>query len=226
MVNFIVSFMRKTFIALVLVSSFAIIFGQKSAKAEIPANFTKEQIFLLQTAEDYIASLRTFQANFLQVNPGSTAISSGEIIISKPGQLKMSYAAPFEIDYYINGDNVTQYDRDLDEVSRGIAPDNPLKVLLYDGVLLAKNDIMNVSNIVDYGDRFDVFMLNKTNSLREITGLILKFEKTPIGLIGIERVDLEGNKTETNFTSINVNKEIDDSELRFKREKPSYPSQR
>lgn len=194
------------------------------AMAVQQVSFNKKQVELLNLAQDYLARIKTVKANFIQVNPESTMVSSGEIYIAKPGRLRMTYNEPFKIDYYINDDNILQYDTDLDEVTRGEAPDNPLKVLLYDDITLTNNDIMDVSNVVEDGQVFYIFMLNRTDEVREISGLILKFKKSPTELMGIQRVDYEGNKTETSLTGVVTNINIDDSTFTFKKAKKAYPS--
>ncbi len=186
--------------------------------------FSIEQVELINLAQDYLAKVRTLKANFIQVNPRPSMISSGEILLSKPGKLKMSYSKPYKIDYYITGDRLLQYDHDLDEVARGSAPDNPLKILLYDKISLTNNELMNVTHVVDMGQTFNIFMVNRTDNIRDVTGLILKFRKKPLQLTGVERVDHESNKVETNFTAVTINENIDDSAFVFKRPRKAYPT--
>ena len=212
-------------IRLVIALLFGLMFVAPANAQERPV-FSKQQAALLNVAQDYLARVKTVRANFVQINPGTSVVSSGEIFIAKPGKLKMAYASPFAIDYYVNGDNLMQYDHDLDEVTRAQAPENPLKILLYDDISLTRNDLMDVTNVVDDRDNFSVFLLNKTEDVREITGLILRFRKTPTELLGIERVDNEGNKTETSLTSIKVNGRIEDSVFAFKRPKAAFPNSR
>ncbi len=190
------------------------------------ARLNADQVSLLNDAQDYLARVKTVHANFIQINPGSDVVSSGELFIEKPGRLKMSYSTPYRIDYYINDDDLTQYDSDLDEVTRGAAPDNPLKVLLYDDISLTRNDIMDVTNVVDEGATFSVYLLNKAQKLRDVNGLILKFQKSPIEISSVERVDYEGNKTETNLTAVKINEKLDDSLFMFKRPKAAFPNSR
>jgi outer membrane lipoprotein-sorting protein len=202
------------------------LFFSVSAAAEIQANLNSQQTALLNEAQDYLAKIKTFKANFVQINPGTSMVSSGKLLISKPGQLKMAYKEPYRIDYYINDDNLIQYDYDLVEVTRGEAPQNPLKVLLYNDITLSQNDVMNVTNVTDGGKVFDVFLLNKTDDLREISGLILKFRKFPIDLISIGRVDNEGNNTQTNFSAITINEDIEESEIEFRKQRKAFPNSR
>ena len=207
-------------LALVIVS----VASASSAQTTIKLN--KQQLDLLNTAQDYLAKVQTIKANFVQINPSSSVVSSGNIMISKPGKLKMSYSEPYRIDYYINNDSLVQYDHDLDEVTRADAPENPLKVLLYDGITLANNELMNVTNVTDEGKSFTVYLLNKAETVREISGLILKFKKMPVELFSIGRVDYEGNNTQTNFSAIETNKEISDSEFSFKKQRKAFPNSR
>jgi len=196
-----------------------------SAPSYAATKLTKDQQQLIDNAKDYLAKVKTISARFIQTNPGNAEISSGEIFISKPGHLKMSYTEPFQIDYYVNDSDLTQYDHELDEVSRGSAPNNPLKILLYDGVNITNNELMEVTNVTDDGNNFSIYLLTKNKDIREISGLVLKFRKLPIELAGIERVDSEGNKTETNFSSVEINKEINSSVFNFVKPKAAFPKQ-
>ncbi len=203
-----------------------ILFFAHLASAEQAISLNSHQHELLDQAQDYLAKVRTIKANFVQINPGSTMVSSGKIMISKPGQLKMSYAEPYRIDYYVNDDDLTQYDHDLDEVTRGEAPDNPLKVLLYNDLTLENNDIMTVTNVTDEGKSFTVYLLNRAEEVREISGLILKFKKMPLELFSVGRVDYEGNNTQTNFSSVTINEKIEPSELTFRKARKNFPNSR
>jgi len=204
---------------------FLVLFLSVPAMAQA-GKFTREQISLLNGAQDYLARIKTIRANFIQINPESTIVSSGELLIAKPGRLKMAYATPFKIDYYIINDDLLQYDHDLDEITRGAAPENPMKILLYNDVTLSQNPLMDITNITDDGKTFSIFMLNRTTELREVTGLILKFYKNPIEILAIERIDNEGNKTSTNLTSVKINQEISPEDIAFRKPKAAYPSQK
>lgn len=218
--------MKKIFLTFLISLFFVTAANAQESEQKQGKKISQRQIEVLNLAQDYLSKIRSFRANFIQVNPESSLVSSGEIIFSKPGKLKMSYSEPFKIDYYINDNDVTQYDHDLDEVTRGDAPENPLKILLYDGVTLVRNDFLSLSNITEDANTINIFMVNKTSDLKEISGLILKFNKLPLQLSGIERVDNEGQRTETNFTSVEINTEINDSEFVFRRPRAEFPNSR
>jgi outer membrane lipoprotein-sorting protein len=218
--------MKKIFFTLLISFLFSNSVNAQESEQKQGKSITQRQVEVLNIVQDYLSKVRSFRANFIQVNPESSLVSSGEIIFSKPGRLKMSYSEPFKIDYYINDNDVTQYDHDLDEVTRGDAPENPLKILLYDGVTLVKNDFLSLSNITEDANTINIFMINKTSDIKEISGLILKFNKLPLQLSGIERVDNEGQRTETNFTSVNINVDIEDSEFVFRKKRAQFPNSR
>lgn len=186
---------------------------------------TANDIKLLNLAQDYLDKIKTIEASFIQFNPGSEGeIANGQFYLSKPGHLKMSYSTPYRIDYYINDSDLIQYDWDLDEVSRGSAPENPLKVLLYQGLRLADNNLLQIADIVDSGNSFDLYMVTKSEEVTDITGMILKFNKLPLELTGIQRVNNDGKKTDINFSSLKINELIDESVFAFKRPKAKYPN--
>ena len=106
---------------------------------------SKEKTKLLMDAQAYLSSIKTLKANFIQTNPDGLPISEGQFFIDKPGKLVLKYTRPFNIYYYIIDDSFIQYDADLDQVTRASAPDNPLRVLLYDDITFYDNNIMDIA---------------------------------------------------------------------------------
>ncbi|HCR85099.1 MAG TPA: hypothetical protein DIV86_00315 [Alphaproteobacteria bacterium] len=201
----------------------AILFSANIAEARKLEKMSSEEIKLLNLAQDYLDKIKTIEASFIQFNPGSD-IANGVFLLSKPGKLKMSYSTPFRIDYYINDNNLIQYDWDLDEVSRGSAPENPLKILLYQGLRLANNDLLEVADIIDESSNFNIYLVTRSEEITEISGMILKFNKMPLELSGVQRVSNDGKKTDITFSSVKINQPVDNSLLIFNRPKAKYPN--
>ncbi len=190
-------------------------------------NFSADQIDLLHSAQIYMDNLQDVTARFIQFNPENSAIINGELYILRPGKLMMRYLAPYRIDYFIIDDNFVQYDYDLDQLTRADANKSPLNLLLYKGINLADNDLLDLTNIVDKGSYFEVYFTNKTEDLaEEISGLTLKFSKLPTELTGITRVDSQGNSTDLTFSKVRSNVGLESNIFEFERPKPKYPDAR
>lgn len=210
-------------LSVALILSLLVLPPQANSKTILQLN--NNELNLLNLAQDYLDKIKTFKANFIQFNPRAD-IANGTFYLSRPGQLKMSYSSPFRMDYYISNDDLIQYDWDLDQVSRGSAPENPLKVLLYQGVSLKNNDLMEVTQVLDTGKTFNIYLATKSDEITEITGMILKFQKLPVELVGIQRLNNEGEKTDVTFSTIEMNKKIDEEVFEFSRPKAKYPGRR
>lgn len=186
--------------------------------------FSNDQLDLLSSAQIYMNNLQDVTARFIQFNPENSAIINGELYILRPGKLMMRYVAPYRIDYFIIDDNFVQYDYDLDQVTRADANKSPLNILLYKGINLSDNDLLELTNIVDKGSFFEIYFTNKTKDLaEEISGLTLKFSKLPIELTGITRVDSQGNATDLTFSKVRSNVGLEEDLFKFERPKAKYP---
>jgi len=212
------------FLNLAIIVSFSI-------KAEAKDNnsglfLSKEKTSLLYKAQEYLSSIKTAKGKFLQTNPDELPISDGEIYISKPGKMVLKYTRPYQIYYYIIDDNFLQYDADLDQVTRASAPENPLRVLLYNDIKFYDNNIMDVGGVTETSEDFSVFLATKDKDYTEISGLILTFTKSPISLVEIKRVDAEGNITNLKIAGLRINEPLDKSVFEFSQPKTKYPGSR
>jgi outer membrane lipoprotein-sorting protein len=188
---------------------------------------TQQDVENIMDVQSYLAEIKTLQANFVQVNPNGGPIVNGELFIKKPGKMLIKYKKPFEIDYYIIGDSIIQYDKDIDQVGRAHAEGNPLKILLYDDVMFLNNNLLNVTHVEDVGGKLSIFMATDNEEIEEqISGLVLQFQRNPLSLIAIQRYDQQGNKIDMSFPSLDINTELNDEMFNFVRPKPKYPTVR
>lgn len=204
--------------------------GEESAVIAAPKEdnnkllLDKESSKLVYQAQDYLSKIKTVRARFAQISPDNLPLSNGHLYISRPGKLMIKYTDPFNLFYYIVDDNFTQYDMDLDQVTRASAPDNPLRVLLYDNIRFYDNKIMSVGGVKDHGEAFSIYLASHNEDYTQITGLVLKFAKNPTKLIAIKRVDSEGNMTSMNLLDVEINTELEDDVFHFVRPKSKYPT--
>ena len=189
-------------------------------------NLSEEQMQAVLTAQDYLTSIKSLKATFVQYNPGDSSLANGTFYLSKPGKLRLEYEKPYKLDYYINGENLIQYDHELDQVARADIGNTPISILTYDGVRLLDNPLMDVVGAGVNKNFFSIFLSTKRNDMEEITGLILNFQRFPVQLAGVERVDAQGNKTDINFSAVKENIEIDDDVFEFTRPRDAFPQMR
>ena len=72
---------------------------------------------LLRRVEAYLNGITTLAANFLQVNHDGS-ISEGEIVIARPGRMRIDYAPPLQVEIISDGAWITYIDRDLGQISQ------------------------------------------------------------------------------------------------------------
>ncbi len=72
---------------------------------------------LLRRIEAYLNGIDTLAANFLQVNHDGS-ISEGEIVIARPGRMRIDYAPPLKVEIISDGDWLTYIDRELGQISQ------------------------------------------------------------------------------------------------------------
>lgn len=88
----------------------AVVGGPVSAQTE-----TDEA--LLQRVENYLNGITTLAANFLQINQDGS-ISEGEIIIARPGRMRIDYAPPLKVQIISTDGWITYIDRELGQISQ------------------------------------------------------------------------------------------------------------
>ena len=88
--------------------SLALLFGTGPASAAKPITITPEIDKTLHKAEAYLEGIKTLQAEFLQISSNGET-SSGEILLSRPKNLRIEYAPPSPILIVANkADNLDQ----------------------------------------------------------------------------------------------------------------------
>ena len=196
--------------------------AQEKVVAEQNIRLNPEQIEIIKAVNDYLFSIKTAKGSFIQVVPQSSVISNGKIFLSKPGKMALKYSDPFKLDYYVDGADLVQYDHDLDQVGRAKMKNSPIRILLYDGVNLLDNPILQVFNAEEVNGKYKLYMATRDELAEDISGLFLEVNKYPLKLESINRVDNEGNFIKMNFSSFNTNIEINDEVFKFTRPKSKY----
>jgi outer membrane lipoprotein-sorting protein len=82
-----------------------------------PAPLTPQDREDVARAEQYLNSITTLEAQFLQVAERGAALS-GQFYIKRPGKLRFQYDPPARIQIVADGSQVTYYDADSDQISQ------------------------------------------------------------------------------------------------------------
>ncbi|WNK00248.1 outer membrane lipoprotein carrier protein LolA [Thalassospiraceae bacterium LMO-JJ14] len=113
-------------IAAVMLFAFA---APRTVMAEGAINITPEIDASLKKAEAYLESIKTLQAEFLQISSnGETA--TGEILLSRPKNLRIEYAPPTPILIVASGEYLSYVDKEMKQVNHIPLDDTPAAFLL------------------------------------------------------------------------------------------------
>lgn len=116
-----------------LVIGAAWLLGAQPGTAALPAASDAAEVARI---EDYLNSLTTLKADFVQINPnGGTA--TGELYYQRPDKMRLDYDPPSNILIISDGWWVIYYDRKLDQVSHLTKGSTPLGFLLADRIRLS-----------------------------------------------------------------------------------------
>ncbi len=100
------------------------------------AGLSAEDQAAVRRIEDYINSISTLQARFIQLNPNGRFVE-GWLYISRPGRLRFEYDPPIPYRLIVDGGRVIFYDAELDAPAYLSIDDTPLDILLADKVSLS-----------------------------------------------------------------------------------------
>ena len=171
------------------------------ARAELPA----QDRVIAQQVEDYLNSVRSLAAEFVQIGPnGETA--KGQVYLRRPGKLRFEYAPPSPLLLVADGRWLVLEDKELEHVDRWPVGETPLAVLVADRVDL--DGSVRVTAVKREGG---VIRLTLVDAKRPDEGHItLIFNETPMELRQWEVHDAQGGVTHVSLHDAKVNVELPD----------------
>lgn len=160
---------RIGFFALI-VSAIAMLGGAPTARAE-----TEDA--LLRRIEAYLNGIDTLAANFLQINHDGS-ISEGEIVIARPGRMRIDYAAPLKVEIISDGAWITYIDRELGQISQAPLNGSHAEFLLSDD--LRFDDDVTVTGIKREANVVEITFVRKEDP--DQGSMTLVFSDKPLEL--------------------------------------------
>lgn len=163
----------------------------------------------VKQAQLYLNTLGTFVADFTQTVPALTSTATGTIWLKRPGNIRWHYNDPTPVDIAIRGDNVTYYDRELNQISHTTLEDTLAAFLTRKHIDFFASDI----EIVDFMSQehdISITVVHKQNPDQgRLTLVFTLFPK--VILQGLKIQDGVGQETFISFFNQTLNKPIDDS---------------
>jgi outer membrane lipoprotein-sorting protein len=106
--------------------------------ADANAALSAKDLADLQRVSAYLNSISTMQAGFVQVGPNGE-LDQGVVMAKKPGRLRFEYAPPSPYLIVSDGQTIAVSNSQLRTVDRYPLLENPLMVILKDGIDLARD---------------------------------------------------------------------------------------
>jgi outer membrane lipoprotein carrier protein len=164
----------------------------------------------------FAAQTKTAKGNFTQHVASRTKASpptSGEFIFARPGRFRWSYNKPYEQLLVADGEKLSIYDKDLNQVTvrkLGDALGNTPAAILF-----GSSDLDQSFDLKDAGTRNGIAWLDATPKSKDT-----QFEKISIGfrngeLAAMELRDALGQTTMLEFSNVERNPKVDASTFAF-----------
>lgn len=140
-------------------------------------NMNPQDIADLNKISAYLNSITSLQASFVQVGPNGE-LDQGMIYARKPGRLRFEYAPPSPYLIVSDGVTIAVANKKLRTVDRYPLVDNPLNLILREGIDLAKD--ARISGIDRQTGTLRVTASEKSGPLKGQVTLIFSYPATEL----------------------------------------------
>ncbi len=162
--------------------------------------------------EDYLSKLTTLKARFNQVAPDGT-VSSGTFTLKRPGKMRWDYNPPVPILLVSDGDTITYYDSELQQVNYIDVDDTLATFLARKEVLLDSPAV----KLVDFSAEASAIRVTVVERTKPTEGsLSLEFSDNPLALRFMNVTDASGNVTRVQLQNAQFGGSVPDSLFVFK----------
>ena len=180
--------------------------------------FSQTQKQDITAIQDYLNGIKTLKAKFDQFAPNGS-LSSGELVISRPGHLRFDYDPPSEVLIVADGYWLTMVDSHVRQLSRWPLNDTPL------GVLVKKDiDLERDVDILGLDDANGIIRLTVADKKEPGKGtMTLVFTKGPLDLRQWRVTDAQGQVTTVTLNDARQNVAVDPKAFTYTDPRPMKP---
>lgn len=165
----------------------------------------------IKRVEAYLTSLTTIVADFNQIDAGG-ALSSGKFYLKRPGKMRWQYTPPVPILLVSNGDTITYYDAELDQVNY-IPIDDTLAGFLASPVIKLNS---KSTKLTDFQSKAGVIRATIVQKGKENEGaLTLEFVDKPLQIKQMTVTDAGGGQTHIQLLRAQFSKPLPDDMFKF-----------
>ncbi len=177
-----------------------------------PAAFTQTTSELKQI-EDYLNSIKTLQARFVQ-NASNGNVAEGYLWIEKPNKIRMEYTPPTNVLIVGNGDFIVYNDQDLDQISHIDYEDIPASLILGNNIKIDGKSIKVIDFYRDSGTTIATLEYTKG----EIGPITLTFNNQPFELRQWKIIDPQSVEVTVSLYGSKIDDKIDESLFHFRKQ--------
>lgn len=163
----------------------------------------------LKKAEAYLDSIKTMQAEFLQISSNGET-TTGHILLARPKNLRIEYDPPTPILIIANGEYLTYVDKELKQVNHLPLEDTPAAFLLRDSFSFTDGKLV-VTGFEKAANTVRISVVQRKDPLAgELT---LVFNDNPMVLRKWVIIDAQGIITDLTLTNARFDFPIPDSKF-------------
>ena len=155
---------------------------------------------LLNQLENYLNQFNNISSQFIQSSSNGSQ-ETGEILISKPGKLRIEYKKNNKLLIVADGKWLHYFDMDLNEIQSVIIEKSPAWILLKKNINL-KNDF-NIDKLIKKSGKITLTLVDK--NIENIEKIELIFSVNPIELK--KWIITDNQEIETTVALLNIKKE-------------------
>lgn len=145
--------------------------SQSFAQDAKPASLNEKERATIVRIEDYLNSIVTMEARFLQVSSNGS-YAEGKIYLSRPGKMRLQYDPPVPVLIIVAKGNLIYVDKELQQVSYVDADDTPAGFLVRENISLFAEDLI-ITDLVREAQTLRLSLVRAEDPLEGALTLVL-----------------------------------------------------
>lgn len=161
--------------------------------------------------ENYINSIRTLEARFVQSNPNGSVLQ-GTLYVRRPGRMRFQYDPPSQLKIVADGTQVTMWDPATHDFGQWPIGWTAASFLVKEPLKLSGD--LTVQSLTRNADGLIEATIVQTRKPQE-GKVIVRFAENPLALRGWSIVDNRGNKVDVALTQVQTGMQLADSLFKY-----------
>lgn len=161
--------------------------------------------------ENYINSIRTLQARFVQSNPNGS-ILQGTLYVRRPGRMRFQYDPPSQLKIVADGSQVTLWDPATHDFGQWPIGWTAASFLVKESLKLSGD--LTVQALNRTADGLIEATIVQTRKPQE-GKVVVRFAENPLAMRGWSIIDNRGNKVDVALTQVQTGMQLADSLFKY-----------